>query len=222
MAARTIRVTQAVVAALAALLPASAGAVQGCQGTYNAGVYGPLPSPMVVGLDQSHSSPTDPQVMAAFNNGLAQSGVSTRGAANVVLQLHYNVFNQGGPGPNTAMGAMSQSMSGGSGWMAAPTPQAGSNFGGDQSNAGLSGLGGGPEFQMPGLPKVGSFSFKEPPPSPPVLTIRVAAKPNGAAQPAWIAMLQCKVSTTDSEDLAYQLGQFIGGIIGQRVGTSPM
>ncbi len=222
MAASTTRVAQALLTALVALLPAAAGAVEGCHGTYNAGVYGTLPSPMVVGIDQSNSSPTDPQVMTAFNNGLAQSGVSIGGAANVVLQLHYNVFNQGGAGPNTSMGAMSQSMSGGSGWMAAPTPQSGSNFGGDQSNAGLSGLGGGPEFQMPGLPKIGTFSFKEPPPSPPVLTVRVAAKAPGASQAAWIAMLQCKVSTADSEDLAYQLGQFIGSIIGQRASTSPM
>jgi hypothetical protein len=225
MAACTTRVAQAwltAITTLAALLPAAAGAVEGCHGTYNAGVYSTLPSPMVVGIDQSHSSPTDPAVMKAFNNGLSQSGIGTGGGANVVLQLHYSVFNQGGPGPNTAMGAMSQSMSGGSGWMAAPTPQTGSDFGGGQSNAGLSGLGGGPEFQMPGLPKIGTFSFKEPPPQPPVLIIRVSAKTPGSPQAAWTAMLQCKVTTTDSEDLAYQLGQFIGSIIGQRVSNSPM
>lgn len=223
--ARAILAPAILVTAAVALLAASspAAAVEGCRGTYSSGTYAALPSPLVLALDQSHSSPTDPALVTAFIGGLTQSGQATTGTPTLMLSLHYQVFNPGGGGGTGGLGAMGQSMAGGNtGWTTAPTPgsQGGGSLG--QSNMGLSGLGGGPDLQMPGLPKIGTFSFNAPPPSPPVLTIRAEARPAGSERMAWVATMQCQVTTTDSEELAYQIGMFLGSIVGQRVERAPM
>ncbi len=217
----SLRIPAALAAALTALLPAAAQALEGCKGTYSAGVYAPLPAGASVALDPAHSSPVAPNLIQAFGNGLAQSGRPTGGTPGILLRLHYSVFTQD-TDPGTGMGAMRQGMTGGSsGWTTAPTPGSqGQSFTGVQP--GMGGLGGGPELQMPGLPEFGSQRLGPAPSSPPVLIVRATARVAGAETDAWVANLQCRATNTNSQDIAFQLGMFIGGILGQRVEGAPM
>jgi hypothetical protein len=217
----TLRFPAAFAAALAALLPGAAAALEGCKGTYSAGVYGTLPAGAAVALDPAHSSPVAPNLIQAFNNGLAQSGRPTGGTPGILLRLHYSVFTQQ-TNPGTGMGAMREGMTGGSsGWTTAPTPGSqDQSFTGTQSGMGTTG--GGPELQMPGLPEFGSYRLGPAPASPPVLIVRATARVAGADRDAWVANLQCRATNTNSQDIAFQLGMFIGGILGQRVEGAPM
>ncbi|MBS0639782.1 MAG: hypothetical protein JSS43_07915 [Proteobacteria bacterium] len=193
---------------LAAGLMASgaAKAMDSCTGTYSAALLSPLTAPTVVALAVSDNSDMTTRLAQAFTGGMQDAGVTVTGAPTVSLQLSYQVVGQGGSVPGGPV--MSQAGDPQTGW---------SSWSGGQTAA----LQGGITLAMPDIPNTDMFNPAQGSQSG-LLMLRAEARANGAGAPNWIAMLQCTVQTTDSLQLARQLGYLLGSAIGKEVRQSPV
>jgi hypothetical protein len=73
--------------------------------------------------------------------------------------------------------------------------------------------------RMPTLPPMPSEPSRgaRTPPSRPMLSIKAQATVSGSDRVAWVALIQCKRTGSNDGQLATELGQLVGGILGKRV-----
>ncbi len=183
-----------------------AQAMSSCTGTYSAALLHALTTPTIVALDLADSSVVPARLAQAFTNGMQAAGVTVTGTPTVHLRLSYEVMRQGGgrsggSGPSTGGG----SAPGWSSW----------------SGGGTASLQGGRTLALPDIPNYSVFSPRQPVQSA-VLMLRAEARNTGAARPNWVATVQCTMQGTDNRTLAFQLGQLIGGAIGQQRSDFPV
>lgn len=186
--------------------PGVGRAMDSCSGTYSATLLSPLARPPVVALDVSDSSDMTARLAQAFTGGMLDAGVTVSGTPTVSLRLSYQVVGQDGSVPGGP--AMSQSGDPQTGW---------SSWSGGQTAA----LQGGISLALPDILNTDMFSPGQSAQSG-LLMLRAEARNSGAAAPNWIAMLQCTVQTTDSLQLARQLGYLLGGAFGKEVAKGPV
>ena len=83
------------------------------------------------------------------------------------------------------------------------------------------GVQGGQSLALPDFPDYDAFSPQQPVQSA-LLMFRVEARNVGADTPNWVAWMQCTLSGTDNQMLAYQLGYLIGGAFGKEHDNEPV
>ena len=74
---------------------------------------------------------------------------------------------------------------------------------------------------LPDIPNIDMFNPQRGTQSG-LLMLRVEARDEDTGTPAWIAVLQCTIKTTDSIELARQLGYLLGGVLGKEVHKAPV
>jgi hypothetical protein len=183
-----------------------ARAMDGCSGWYSATLPSPLTVPTIVGLDLSDNADATTRLAQAFSGGMQDAGVTVAGTPTVLLRLSYQIVGQGGTTPGG--GATTQAGDPQSGW---------SSWSGGETAA----LQGGITLAMPDIPNYDAFVPNQPTQSG-LLMLRAEARNGGAGAPAWVAILQCKVQTTDSLALARQLGYLLGGAVGKERSKAPV
>ena len=184
----------------------TARAMDSCSGSYSATLLKPLAAPTIVGIDLSDNSDVTARLAQAFSGGMQDAGVTVSGSPTVMLRLSYQVVGQGGSTPGS--GAMTQAGDPQTGW---------SSWSGGQTAA----LQGGITLAMPDIPNYDMFVPNQPAQSG-LLMLRAEARNTGAETPAWIAVLQCTVQTTDNLMLARQLGYVLGGAVGKERSKAPI
>ncbi len=178
----------------AAALPGTAVAMDSCSGEFSASPLRALPVPAVVTVDQADSSPTDNALADAFTRGMSNAGAKVPGAqpATVALRLTWEVLGQGGTvGPDSTGGAAQQ-----------------------QGNSATF-LQGGIDRSSPGIPEYDAFRPGQSAQSG-LLVFRAEARDPTGATIYWIGSVQCTLRGSDNQKLAFDLGQLIGGALGQR------
>ncbi len=180
-----------VLAACAAASGAAGGALamDACRGgEFSASPLRPLPQPAVIGVTVTDNSAENVGLAAAFTNGMRDAGARVPGTstATVAMRLSWQVLSPGGSGNNQSSGGGASSL-----------PQ------------------GGITRAPPQIPTQGVISGRGSL-QPGVLVFRAEARdPNGATI-YWIGSVQCTLQGSGNEALLYQLGQLIGGAVGQR------
>jgi hypothetical protein len=178
-----------------------------CSGEFSASALKPLPAVAVVGLDLTDSSPTNAPLADAFNRGMSDAGARVQGAqpATVKLRLQYQILGQGG------------STGQGSGGNPLVPMQPGSSDTGSSLWSGNSQtyLQGGIERAMPDMPRYDAFA-PGPAAQSGLLIFRAEARDAAGGTIYWIASVQCTLKGGDNAQLAFQLGQLVGGALGQR------
>jgi hypothetical protein len=170
---------------------ATAFAMDTCHGELSASPLRPLPFPAVIGIDMSDNSPENATLAAAFTRGMSNAGAQVPGsnAATVKLRLSWQVLGSGGGGGGGAQG--------GGGQGAQDFPQAGI------------------DRQAPVIPNQNLFPRGQTL-QPGLLVFRAEARDPTGATIFWIGSIECTLRGGENETLLYQLGQVIGGAIGQR------
>ena len=85
----------AAAAALLVLLTAPALAEEACDGSIQASVLQPLPSPLVVTVENLRNTPNAPKAEASFIDGLRSAGVKVEPDAENVLRLTFLITSTG-------------------------------------------------------------------------------------------------------------------------------
>ncbi len=185
----------AVAGLLTAALPLRAPvAMPSCDGTYAAEAPRPLPAKMVVDVDIRDPSPDHLRLAERFRSGLRAAGITVGPRPNVLLSITSRRLDSG---PEQSLGGTTP-----------PSPQ-------------FPDLQGAGELDLPVIPEA-RIARPEPPPSPPLLLIRVEAKESQAVRGAWVANVQCEMVGTDDGALAEDLGRVIGQSLGKRVERGPL
>jgi len=205
-----------VVAAVGSLTPGAGWAMDSCAGQYAAALIRALPAPLVLGLDIADSTPMNVALAQSFTQGLKDAGqaVGEGANANAFLTLSYRVSGLdgggggggGGGGVNLGTGAW---VGGGNAGWAVPS---------EDNTAWLSG---GQTAVMPGIPNTTIFTGR-PSAQPATLFMRAEVRPSMNGSVNWVATIQCTIQGGDTQRLAYQLGQLIGGTVGRRVESQRM
>ena len=191
---------------LAGALAAPAAAMDACTGQYSAAALSPLPTPTVISLDLSGSTPTAPGLAQAFTQGLQDAGQRVGSPSNAVLTLSWSIIGQrGGSGNGTGSPIAGNNATDWSNW----------------SGSNTAWLQGGETAALPGIPSYTMFSPR-PAVQSAMLVMRAQVRPAGAGVAAWIATLQCTMQPVDNSKLAYQLGHILGSAIGREINQSPM
>jgi hypothetical protein len=194
-----------VLAGLGVVPTMPAAAMESCIGQYSAAALSALPTPMIVWLDLSGSTITSPNLAQAFTRGLQEAGQQMQGPPNAILTLSWSITGQGGAA-NDGGGTFTAANAAGQGnWPGSNAPW----------------LQGGETAAMPGIPSYTMFSPK-PAVQSALLFLRAQLRPTGASVAAWIATVQCTIQPVDNAQLAYRLGNLIGGAMGKEVNSSPM
>ena len=183
----------------------SVNAMDSCVGRYSAALLSALPVPTVVAVDVPDSTPTNPNLVQAFTQGMTEAGQNTSSPPTAKLALTWQVTGQGGGGGNDGSDQPGGTAGGWSNWSGSNTP----------------GMQGGETAALPGIPSYDMFAPKQAVQSA-LLFMRAQLQPVGSNAPAWIATLQCTLQPVDNQQLAYQLGYLIGGAIGKRIDNSPL
>lgn len=92
----------------------------------------------------------------------------------------------------------------------------GSGGGGARTYSDLSVFYGSRMPTLPPMPSNQSPGARTPPPRP-MLSIKAQATVSGSDRVAWVASIQCKRTGHNDGQLATELGQLVGGILGKRV-----
>jgi hypothetical protein len=192
---------------LAAGVSGTAFAMNACGGEFSSTALQALPTPAVVGLDLSDSSPTNTTLAEAFTRGMGVAGAQVAGAqpATVKLRLTWRILNQGGPTGQGSGGNALVPMQGGS-------ADTGASLWSGNSQTFLQG---GIDRAMPDMPRYDAFA-PAPATQSGLLIFRAEARGAGGEPIYWIGSVQCTLNAADSQQLAYQLGQLVGGALGQR------
>jgi hypothetical protein len=182
-----------------------AAAQSPCSGEFSSSALQPLPSPAVVALDLPDSTPASSALAGAFTSGMSNAGAAVQGAATVKLRLSWRIIGQGGATGQGGGGNPQVAMQPGS-------ADTGASLWSGNSQTFLEG---GIDRAMPGMPQYDVLS-----PARAVhaglLTRRAAARDAAGDTIYWIGSVQCTLQGSDNQQLAYQLGQVIGGALGQR------
>jgi hypothetical protein len=186
------RLLPATCVALAAAFGGAGGALalDTCRGgEFSGSPLRQLPQPAVVGVDLTDNSPENAGLAAAFTDGMSSAGAQVSGsqAATVKMRLSWQVLNPGGGGGD----------SGSSAGVAQPFLQ------------------GGPQREAPSIPNNGVITGRQTT-QPGLLVFRAEARDPSGATVFWIGLLQCTLQGGENEKLLFELGQLIGGAIGQR------
>jgi hypothetical protein len=190
------RLLPAVAVALLGMAACAGGAraLEACRGgEFSASPLRPLPSPAVIGVDVTDNSAENAGLAAAFSRGMSNAGaqVPAGGAATVAMRLSWQVLNPGGGG-------------------------GGGNGGGQSGGGGGQGyMQGGIAREAPVIPDQGLISGRQAI-QPGLLVFRAEARDPSGATIFWIGSVQCTLTNGETDKLLYQLGQLIGGAIGQR------
>jgi hypothetical protein len=201
--ARRMLKTLGIAAAGLCALAGGAQAMDTCSGEFSASPLRALPVPAVVGLDLADSSATNTALAGAFTNGMGNAGAQVSGTPTVKLRLTWQVLGQGGS--NSGGGNALVPMQPG------PEGTGASIWSGNSQTF----LQGGIDRSLPDMPNYGVFSGGQPVQSG-LLIFRAEARGPDGVTIYWIGSVQCTLKTGDNTALAYQLGQLIGGALGQR------
>jgi hypothetical protein len=171
----------------------AAMAMQSCNGTVAATALQAIPEHPTVGLDVRDNSPDTRKLAQRFIAGLRLARVAVGSKPNVLLYV---------------TGSMLDDRSGHGGGSART-----------YSNLSLFNSG-----KMPTLPPMPSEQLRggPTPPSLPMLSIKAQATVSGSDRVAWVALIQCKRTGPNDGQLATELGQLVGGILGKRVENAPL
>jgi hypothetical protein len=166
----------------------AAMAMQSCNGTVAATALQPIPDHPTVGLDVRDNSADTQKLAQRFNAGLRLAGVAVGSKPNVLLYVTGSTLDDG----------------------------SGRGGGSARTYSDLSVFDGG---KMPKLPPMPSEQLRtgRTPPSLPMLSIKAQATVSGSDRVAWVALIQCKRTGHNDGQLATELGQLVGGILGKRV-----
>ncbi len=204
--ARRMLTTLGVAAIGIVALAGGAFAMDSCSGEFSASALQALPASAVLGLDLADSSAANASLAGAFTQGMGNAGAQVTGTPTVKLRLTWQVLGQGGSNPGQ-----------GSGGNPLVPMQPGSADTGASLWSGNSQtfLQGGIDRSLPDMPNYDAFAPGVSAQSGLLIFRAEARGPNG--QPIyWIGSVQCTMKGADNQTLAYQLGQLIGGAIGQR------
>jgi hypothetical protein len=183
----------------------AARAMDTCSGELSASPLRALPVPAVVGLDLADSSTTNSTLAAAFTRGMGAAGAQVQGGSPTVkLRLTWQVLGQGGSNPGSGNNALVPMQPGAQG-------TGGSIWSGNSQTF----LSGGIDRAMPDMPNYDAFSPGQSAQSG-LLIFRAEARDASGGTIYWIGSVQCTLTGGDNQTLAYQLGQLIGGALGQR------
>jgi hypothetical protein len=191
---------------LSLVIAGAAAAQPACSGEFSATPLQALPGPAVIGLDLADSSPTNNALASAFTRGMSTAGAQVSGAqpATVKLRLTWQVLAQGGSNPGSGGNALVPMQGGAQG--------TGSSIWNGNSQTFLQG---GIDRAMPGMPNYDAFAPGQSAQSG-LLIFRAEARGASGEPIYWIGSVQCTLTGADNQQLAYQLGQLVGGAIGQR------
>jgi hypothetical protein len=167
-------------------------ALETCHGgEFSASPLRALPSPAVIGVDVTDNSAENAGLAAAFSRGMSNAGaqVPAGGAATVAMRLSWQVLNPGGSGG------------------------AGGSQGGGGGGQGF--LQGGITREAPVIPDQGLISGRQTL-QPGLLVFRAEARDPAGTTIYWIGSVQCTLTNGENDRLLYELGQLIGGAVGQR------
>jgi hypothetical protein len=203
-----IAATGCLALACGALSPASA--LDSCSGQYSAALLHPLPLPTVTALDIHDNSPTNVALGQSFMIGLRAAGQATEGAPSAKISVNYQIMGQGNGGPGYSGGGLGQgggagSQSDWSGW----------------SNGSTDSMRGGQTMALPEFPRYDAFKPRQAAQSA-LLILRVEVHDAQTNALDWVASMQCTMQGTDDQQLAYQLGYLIGGVMGKRIDRQAM
>jgi hypothetical protein len=189
-------------------LAGAAHAMDACHGEFSASPLKPLPAPAVIGIDRHDNSDETTTLAAAFTRGMSSAGAQVAGAqaATVQLSLSWQVLNQGGG--NGGQGAGNNPLVP---MQPGPPGTGGQVWSGNSQTF----LQGGIDRTLPSMPDSTVFSGG-PPVQPGLLIVRAEARDPTGNTIYWIGSVQCALTGGENEALLYQLGQLIGGAIGQR------
>jgi hypothetical protein len=150
-----------------------------------------LPQPAVVGVDLTDNSPENAALATAFTDGMSSAGAQVPGsqAATVKMRLSWQVLSPGGG--------------------------SGSGDSGSSAGAAQPFLQGGPQREAPSIPNSGVITGRQTT-QPGLLVFRAEARDPSGATVFWIGLLQCTLLGSENDKLLFELGQLIGGSIGQR------
>jgi hypothetical protein len=181
-------------------------AMDTCNGEFSASPLRALPVPATVGLDLADSSQTNTALAGAFTNGLSNAGATMAGAqpATVKLRLTWQIIGQGGSNPGSGNNPLVPMQPGAQGTGAAIWSGNSQTF-----------LSGGIDRAMPDMPNYSAFAPGQSAQSG-LLIFRAEARDASGGTIYWIGSVQCTLTGGDNQTLAYQLGQLIGGALGQR------
>jgi hypothetical protein len=173
---------------LAVAASPAAMAMQSCNGTVAATALQAIPEHPTVGLDTRDNSPDTQKLAQGFIAGLRLAGVAVESKPNVLLYVTGSMLDDG----------------------------SGRGGGSARTYSNLSVFNSG---KMPALPPMPSEPLRgaRTPPSLPMLSIKAQATVSGSDRVAWVALIQCKRTGPNDGQLATELGQLVGGILGKRV-----
>nr|WP_294566632.1 hypothetical protein [uncultured Rhodopila sp.] len=166
----------------------AAMAMQSCNGTVAATALQPIPDHPTVGLDVRDDSADTQKLAQRFNAGLRLAGVAVGSKPNVVLYVTGSTLDDG----------------------------SGRGGGSARTYSDLSVFNSGKMPKLPPMPSEQSRGDRTPP-SLPMLSIKAQATVSGSDRVAWVALIQCKRTGHNDGQLATELGQLVGGILGKRV-----
>jgi hypothetical protein len=168
-------------------------ATETCQGSYATALLHPLPPRMVVGVDILDRTPRNVDLSQRFLAGIRDAGVAVGAQPNVLRHITASTLGK----------ASTQS-----------------GRGTAQSQSGMFGLQGGLQPGPPALPSTG-FAASRSPPAPPLLFFRADATAVPSTRVAWIASIQCQMTSSNEGQLAEDLGRVVGSALGERTERRP-
>jgi hypothetical protein len=183
-----------------------ARAMDTCNGEFSASPLRALPKPAVVGVDLTASTDTNTALADAFTRGMSNAGAQVPGSQTetVKLRLTWQVLGQGGSNPGSGNNALVPMQPGPQGTGAAIWSGNSQTF-----------LSGGIDRSLPDMPNYSVFAPGQSAQSG-LLIFRAEARDVSGDTIYWIGSVQCTMTGGDNQMLAYQLGQLIGGALGQR------
>jgi hypothetical protein len=187
-----------------AALGGMALAMDTCSGEFSASPLRALPVPAVVGIDLADSSDTNTALAAAFTRGMGNAGTQVQGSQTVKLRLTWQILGQGGSNPGSGNNPLVPMQPGAQG--------TGASIWSGNSQTFLSG---GIDRALPDMPNYSAFAPGQSAQSG-LLILRAEARDASGNTIYWIGSVQCTLKGGDNQMLAYQLGQLIGGSLGQR------
>lgn len=168
-------------------------AMDSCHGTYTARLISPVPSPALVDLTTYDDSPRNLRLAEVFMAALREAGAKTGRPAIVQLELSYRVDRGSADAQHSGSGRK------------------------NRLRNEFSGLEGGLQQWMPDIAAMNSLR-NHGSSSPNRLFLRAQLVKTAPHRVLWVGIVQCAVSSTAAEEqLARDLGELLGGSLGQAV-----
>ncbi len=189
-------------------LAGAAFATDTCRGEMSGTPLRPLPAPAVIGVDLTDNSAENKSLADAFTRGMSNAGAKVPGtqAANVALRLSWQVLSPGGGSGQDNGGNPLVPLQPG-------PPGTGASVWSGNSQTFLQG---GIDRSLPNMPDQHVFLPGQPLQAG-LLVFRAEARDPASGTIYWIGAVQCTLQGGgENEALLYQLGQVIGGAVGQR------